>query len=139
MRRARRLECETCGATRFLVLSLPVEEALVLGNANILLALGVALPWRFRHRTLLCPLLVAKVDREASRSALRQPLRPARATRPRQLSEEHVTDAELPWLRRSERTVRVLANSDRGYSASVNPSPRRNITTSPAGVTSSPW
>ena len=36
-----------------------MEQALVLGNASILVALGVALAWRFRERPLLGPLAVA--------------------------------------------------------------------------------
>lgn len=39
--------------------SLPIEQALVLGNASILVGLGVAFAWRFRDRRLLCPLAVA--------------------------------------------------------------------------------
>ena len=39
--------------------SLPVVQALVLGNATILVALGAALAWRFRDRRLLGPLAVA--------------------------------------------------------------------------------
>ena len=42
-----------------LLLSLPVEQALVLGNASILVALGVALAWRFRFHPILGPLAVA--------------------------------------------------------------------------------
>jgi hypothetical protein len=40
-------------------LSLPVEQTLVLGNATILVALGVALAWRFRDRPIVGPLAVA--------------------------------------------------------------------------------
>jgi hypothetical protein len=40
-------------------LSLPIEQALVLGNASILVALGVALAWRFRERPILGPLAAA--------------------------------------------------------------------------------
>ena len=43
----------------FMLLSLPVVEALVLGNASILVALGAALAWRFRHRPALGPIAVA--------------------------------------------------------------------------------
>jgi Glycosyltransferase family 87 len=39
--------------------SLPVTQALVLGNASILVALGVALAWRFRDRPIGAPLAVA--------------------------------------------------------------------------------
>ena len=39
--------------------SLPVAQALVLGNASILVALGIALAWRFRGRPILGPLAVA--------------------------------------------------------------------------------
>jgi Glycosyltransferase family 87 len=42
-----------------LFLSLPVEQALVLGNASILVAFGVALAWRFRFHPILGPLAVA--------------------------------------------------------------------------------
>jgi hypothetical protein len=41
------------------ILSLPVEQALTLGNATMLVALGAALAWRFRDRQLLGPLAVA--------------------------------------------------------------------------------
>ena len=40
-------------------LSLPIEQALVLGNASILVAFGAALAWRFRRHPLLGPLAVA--------------------------------------------------------------------------------
>jgi Glycosyltransferase family 87 len=40
-------------------MSLPIEQALVLGNASILVALGAALGWRFRRHPLLGPLAVA--------------------------------------------------------------------------------
>ena len=39
--------------------SLPVEQTLVLGNATILVALGVALAWRYRERPIIGPLAVA--------------------------------------------------------------------------------
>lgn len=39
--------------------SLPVTQALVLGNASILVALGAALGWRFRERPALGPLAIA--------------------------------------------------------------------------------
>lgn len=43
----------------FMVMSLPVVQALVLGNASILVALGVALTWRFRHRPYVGPVALA--------------------------------------------------------------------------------
>ena len=43
----------------FFAASLPVVQALVLGNASILVALGAALAWRFRDRRLAGPLAVA--------------------------------------------------------------------------------
>ena len=43
----------------FVVLSLPVEQALVLGNASILLALGCAVAWRCRDRPIGGALAVA--------------------------------------------------------------------------------
>jgi hypothetical protein len=42
-----------------LLISLPVAQALMLGNASILIALGVALTWRFRDRPGLGPLMAA--------------------------------------------------------------------------------
>lgn len=41
------------------ILSLPFVQALVLGNAGILVAFGVALSWRCRHHPLFGPLAVA--------------------------------------------------------------------------------
>jgi Glycosyltransferase family 87 len=43
----------------FFAASLPVAQALVLGNASILVALGVACAWRFRRSPILGPLAVA--------------------------------------------------------------------------------
>ena len=43
----------------FMLMSLPVVEALVLGNASILVSLGAALAWRFRHRPIGGPVAVA--------------------------------------------------------------------------------
>ena len=42
-----------------MLMSMPVVEALVLGNASILVALGAALAWRFRHRPIAGPVAVA--------------------------------------------------------------------------------
>ncbi len=42
-----------------MLMSMPVVEALVLGNASILLALGAAFAWRFRHRPIAGPVAVA--------------------------------------------------------------------------------
>ena len=43
----------------FLIMSLPVVQALVLGNASILIALGAALGWRFRKHPILGPVAIA--------------------------------------------------------------------------------